>query len=227
MLMRKIEFMEGEFYHVFNRGNNKRPIFNKYFDLNRFLLSIQHFNNTDPIGSIYENLFRNKELGGSTSKLDIKSEKLVDIVAYCLNPNHFHFILKQVSINGIQKFMHRLGTGYTMYFNEKYKNSGSLFQGRYKAIHVNSNEYLLHLSAYINLNFEAHYRSESTRKSNLSQSSWEEYTSNKKDSDGLCNKNIILSQFKNMEDYKQFAKDSLEIIKQRKDLQELVLEDIS
>src|SRR3989344_7211266 len=144
--MRKIEFVESEFYHVYNRGNNKRVIFNKPFDLDRFLTSIEYFNNVESIGSIYEeSLFRDKKLGGSTSKLGLGSEKLVDIVAYCLNPNHFHFILKQLSVDGIQKFMHRLGTGYTMYFNEKYKNSGSLFQGRYQAIHVNSNEYLLHL----------------------------------------------------------------------------------
>ena len=221
--MRKIKFAEGEFYHVFNRGNNKRSIFNKYFDLDRFLLSIQHFNNVDPIGSIHENLFRNKELGGSTSKLDSKSKNLVDIVAYCLNPNHFHFILKQLSVDGIKKFMHRLGTGYTMYFNEKYKGSGSLFQGRYKAIHIDSNEYLLHLSAYVNLNFEAHQRSESKYKSSLSRSSWEEYLNNKKGGVCLCNKSIILSQFKNAEDYKRFAKDSLETIKKRKDLQKLIL----
>ena len=218
--MRKTEFSEGEFYHVYNRGNNKRPIFNAHFDLDRFLLCIQHFNGEAPIGSIYQNSFKNRlPLGGSTSKSGI-----VEVVAYCLNPNHFHLILKQLAPNGIQKFMHKLGTGYTMYFNDKYKSSGALFQGRYKAIHVDSNEYLLHLSAYVNLNSEAHQNGKRDIKSMLSRSSWSEYVSKQ---NHLCNKDIVLAQFKGIRDYERFAKDSLGSIKHLKDSQRFVLESLN
>jgi len=79
-----------------------------------------------------------------------KVDKLVDVVCYCLNSNHYHMILKQKSNDGIKKFMHKLGTSYTMYFNKKLKRSGSLFQGKFKSIHIDSNEYLLYLSAYVN-----------------------------------------------------------------------------
>ncbi|MEK7154047.1 MAG: transposase, partial [Patescibacteria group bacterium] len=150
--MRSITFETDEFYHVFNRGNNKRPIFLDEFDLLRFLQSMREFNTVEPIGSIYENFFRKKELGDSI----FKQQKLVDLVCYCLNPNHFHLTVKQLVDDGVRRFMHRVGTGFTKYFNQKYKTSGALFQGRYKALHVDSNEYLLHLSAYVNLNNRVH-----------------------------------------------------------------------
>jgi len=67
-------------------------------------------------------------------------------------PNHFHLILTPLVENGIQKFMRKVGTGYAMYFNEKYKRSGSLFENRYKAILINSDSYFLHLTRYIHLN---------------------------------------------------------------------------
>lgn len=153
--MRKVPFINGEFYHIYNRGVDKRDIFSNQYDLDRFFQSMDNFNIVEPIGSIYEHSFQNQkkspQLGSSTPKL-----KLVNFVCYCLNPNHYHFILEQVSDKGIEKFMQRIGTGYTNYFNEKNKRSGSLFQGRFKASHVASNEYLLHLSAYVNLNDKVH-----------------------------------------------------------------------
>jgi len=77
---------------------------------------------------------------------------LVEIIVYCLNPNHYHIILRQVSEGGVSKFMLKLSSGYSSYFNKKNKRSGSLFQGRFKAVHIDSNEYLLYLSAYVNKN---------------------------------------------------------------------------
>lgn len=206
--MRKLEFITEEYYHIFNRGNNKRGIFFDKFDLSRFYLSMQEFNSENPIGSIYENRFNNTKSN--------QDSKLVEFICYCLNPNHYHFLVKQTVDDGVIKFMHRLGTGYTKYFNQKYDNSGSLFQGTYKAKHVNSNEYLLHLSAYINLNPEAHQLG-----SLASKSSWKEYTD--PSSDKLCDTKIILSQFKNISEYKKFAQESLEIINKQKELQKQLL----
>ena len=82
----------------------------------------------------------------------VQREILVDIHSFCLMPNHFHLILQQRAEGGITKFMRKLGTGYTMYFNEKYQRIGVLFQGKFKAIPITSDEYLLHLSRYIHLN---------------------------------------------------------------------------
>ncbi len=180
---------------------------------------MQEFNVVDPIGSIYESSFRKKnsknqqkkQLGGLTSKL--LNNKLVEFVAYCINPNHYHFLVRQISEKGIEKFMHRLATGYTMYFNEKERRAGSLFQGTFKSILVTSNEYLLHLSAYINLNDRVHKLKKQTP--NLVKSSWEEYTD--KEALGICEKSIILEQFKNTHEYKNFVLSSLETIQKRKE----------
>ena len=150
--MRKFKFTNGEFYHVYNRGVDKRAVFMNHYDFDRFLQCMQEFNSIKPIGSIFENSFRNRTLSNPIAKC----AKLVDVVCYCLNINHYHMILRQRLNNGISEFMRRIGTGFTQHFNFKQKRTGALFQGKFKAKHINSNEYLLHLSAYINLNNEVH-----------------------------------------------------------------------
>lgn len=207
-----MSFAVGEYYHVYNRGVDKRIIFEDDYDMRRFYEGLLEFNVPEPIGSLYELSFA-KKLGSLASKPG--EEKLVSIVAHCASPNHFHLLLRQEAENGIEKLMHRVGTGYTKYFNNKYKRSGSLFQGVYKAIHVDSNEYILHLSAYINLNDCVHQLGSSASKLVRSRSSWVEYTG--KDNRGICKKDIILDQFEDIDDYKKFALSSLDSIKERKD----------
>lgn len=169
---------------------------------------MDEFNTLDLIGSIYAHSFR---LRSSTPK----KKKLVEFVCFCLNPNHYHFLLKQVADKGIEKFMHRLSTGYTNYFNLKHKRNGALFQGRYKAIHINTNEQLLHVSAYVNLNFQVHklLRS-STHKLNLS--SLNEYVGESKVN--FCQKDDILGQFKNKKEYENFIERALKGILERKEM---------
>lgn len=208
--MRKISFANDEFYHVYNRGTDKRTIFLDDQDFNRFLQSMIEFNVSDPIGSLYQNSFRKKQLRGLASKpgeIAIHDKKLVDIIAYCLNPNHFHLLVRQVSENGMEKFMQRLGTGYTMFFNHKYERSGTLFQGTFKAIHVESNEYLLHVSAYVNLNYRVHQLRGSASQY---RASWEEYVaSGMKKVRGICHTEPVLGQFQKKSDYIEFAEHSL------------------
>ena len=124
----------------------------------------------------------------------------MEFIAYCLNPNHYHFILTPLVEKGIEKFMQRIGTGYTMYFNEKNKRSGSLFQGKFKSKHINSNEYLLQASAYVNLN---NYDKNGVIKKSLNASSWIEYAQST--NFNFCEKSIILGQFKSKKEYEKFA----------------------
>lgn len=223
--MRKAIFAEGEFYHIYNRGTEKRTIFLDEQDFMRFLQSVEEFNTINPVGGIFQNSFLKKQLRGSTSKLNEtmkQGEKLVNIVAYCLNLNHYHLILQQVSKKGIEKFMQRLGTGYTMYFNNKNERSGALFQGRFKAVYIDSNVYLLHVSAYVNLNDQVHQLRGST-----SKSSWIEYTK-KNNKEGICEKEAVLGQFRNRKEYEKFALSSFQGImekkKLRKEMETLLLE---
>ncbi len=229
--MRKVPFISGEFYHIYNRGVDKRLIFHDQDDLNRFFQSMDEFNAVEPIGSIYENSFVKDKFGNEASKLN--KDKLVNIIVYCLNSNHFHLILEQVVDGGISNFMKRLGGGYTKYFNEKEKRSGSLFQGVFKAVHIDSNEYLLYVSAYINLNDRVHQLGNEASKlaSKLvkSKSSWSEYVE-KDFSEFFCKKDIILDQFKNKKEYEKFARNTLESIIARKieikDMNEYLIESL-
>ena len=196
--MRNLKLVVGEFYHVYNRGVDKKVVFPQEKDFDRFLESMELFNIKERVG----NLERQKD------KSVKEKEKLVNFVAYCVNSNHFHFIITPLIENGVGKFMHKLCMGYSKYFNAKYHMSGTLFQGKFKAVHIDTDEYLLHLSAYVNLNDKAH------RQVGASRSSWNEYSQNKVG--GLCKKDIILERFKTKDRYVKFAKETLKDIIQRK-----------
>lgn len=195
MAIRKHTFVIGEYYHVYNRGVDKRNIFLDSYDLQRFLQSLKDFNTLEPIGSIYALSFQKEKLSSRTTKL------LVSIIAYCVNPNHFHLILTPLTEKGIEKFMQRIG-GYTRYFNEKHKRNGALFQSKFKSKHILDNKYLLHLSAYVNMNNRNSLGSPATK---LSKSSLEEYFEDEK---GICITDIVLDQFRNKKEYKKFALES-------------------
>ncbi|OHB18098.1 MAG: hypothetical protein A2749_02310 [Parcubacteria group bacterium RIFCSPHIGHO2_01_FULL_45_26] len=207
--MRNIKLVTGEYYHVYNRGVDHRQIVSDNEDSRRFMLGLDFFNTTRPIGSIYEY---------SLLKERPTKSPLVNIIAYCLNPNHFHLILEQLEDNGISIFLKSLTGGYTKYFNNKNKRTGSLLQGTFKAKHVNDNDYLVHLSAYVNLNDKLHQLGNLVSK--LVRSSFGEYTVDAKLA--LCKKEIILDQFKDKADYKKYCDSVLpDMIAKRADYKEL------
>src|SRR3989344_4482943 len=111
--MRKQPLVTGEYYHIYNRGVDKRDIFASKKDLDRFIESICEFNRVEVIVSL-ANLRKTNEIAPKA----LSENPLVAIVAYCLNPNHFHFVLKQLVDGGIAKFMQKLQAGYTSYFNK-------------------------------------------------------------------------------------------------------------
>lgn len=145
----------GGYYHIYNRGVDKRNIFNEDRDRWRFLQALALFNSNKNNARILWNL-ENKNKGANMKTLkefllNKDSQPLVRIIADCLMDNHYHLLLKEVAESGIAKFMQKLGTGYTMYFNKKYDRSGSLFQGRYKSVKVDNDLYLQYLLVYINV----------------------------------------------------------------------------
>lgn len=129
-------------YHVYNRGVEKRTVFNDTQDYGVFLnrLKIMLIDRTELPPS---------ELPRQPIKSFFGD---VELLAYCLMPNHFHLLLHQNTDDGIAEFMRTLSTSYTMYFNKRNQRDGSLFQGRYKAKLVNDDAYRLHISRYIHLN---------------------------------------------------------------------------
>lgn len=149
IMLRKVDFAPDCYYHIYNRGTDKRNIFLKNSDYLRFIVLLYICNNTEPV-RIKDLLSRGRSLGDI---LEIKREKtLVDIGVYCLIPNHFHLLVREKQDNGISVFLKKLSTGYAMYVNKKNERSGNLFQGRFKAELADKDEYLKYLFAYIHLN---------------------------------------------------------------------------
>ena len=169
--MRKDPLITNQYYHIYNRGVDKRDIFTDNKDLDRFVLSAKEFNEVKPIGSIKERLIELKESSGVQHP-----QRLVSIVCYCFNPNHFHFILKQEVDGGISEFFKRLLGGYTNYFNLVHKRNGALFQGRFKSNLIDDNAYFLKIRPYAHLNYLIHNISE--EKMHLVLSSEKEYDTN-------------------------------------------------
>ena len=149
---RREPLLAGETYHIFNRGAHKQPIFLDEVDYRRFQVLLYLANQVCAVdagnilakyqGPSLVNLFR----------LEERDERLVDVYAYSLMPNHFHIVLRQIGDFGISLFMRKLCTGYSMYFNLKHDHSGTLFQGRFKSNHINSDPYFKWLFAYVHLN---------------------------------------------------------------------------
>lgn len=146
-------YVENGFYHVYNRGVDKREIFLDDLDYRVFLHLLKFYLSPQDISS--QNQHPLTEVTGIIPVRlhlfqTLPSE--LDLLVYCLMPNHFHLLLKQITINGITKLLRRITITYAMYFNKRYKRVGHLFQGIYKAALIDNDPYLLHLSRYIHLN---------------------------------------------------------------------------
>lgn len=145
--MRKTSFIENGFYHVYNRGVEKREIFLDEKDYQSFIGILKTYLGPD--------IERDKNILQGRALERIKKHSLaseISLVAYCLMPNHFHLLLQQRTDSAITNFMRRVLTAYSMYFNRRYDRVGSLFQGRFQAKEVTNDDYLLHLTRYIHRN---------------------------------------------------------------------------
>ncbi len=211
-MKRRETIIKGEYYHVFNRAIEKRSIFLKKGDYERFINSLTLFNTDKPSWLVNDIL----EAGAGFFPTEV--ERLVGLVAYCVNPNHFHLLLKENQENGVATFMKKVCTGYAMYFNKKNERSGILFQGRFKSVHIDSNDLLLYISAYVNCNSEIH-NFEKAR--DYQWCSFPEYLDNLK---GVCQKGIVLDQFANTINYGNFCYDKVVGMKKKKELENEIFE---
>ena len=214
--MRKTKFENDEYYHIYNRGVDKREIFSDRNDYIMLLESLNFFNDIETIGSIYELSFAKKKddknLGaGIPIGSPAPKSPLVEIIAYSLLPNHFHLLLKQNVENGISKFMHKIG-GYTLFYNKKRKRSGALFQGSFCSVHIDSEHYRDYISGYINGNSEIH---KIEKADEYTWSSYKDYLG--KRNGELSKKQIILENFDTAEEYKAFVD---EVIKNASNIKE-------
>ncbi len=216
MSIRRQPLITGQYYHVYNRGVDKRDIFTDKHDIYRFIESIKEFNREEKIISL-ANLRKSKQ----NSQIEVKplsgedsKNELVEIIGYCINPNHFHFILKQVSDNGISLFMQKLLGGYTYYFNVKNTRSGSLFQGTFKSQIITGQNYFNKLIGYVNKNYLIHSIPEN--KSELVFSGDFEYENKKFNIISKKEGGNILEVFGGVNKFKKYCDEIVSIIREER-----------
>jgi putative transposase len=149
MIQRFSASISGEYYHIYNRGTDKRIIFKTPSEFGRFELLLKRASSPH-LPAI------DRDMHGSKDFLDLWSDTvtspLISIGAWCLMPNHFHLLVRENTEDGIAKFMQKLCTAYSMYYNSKHSRTGTLFEGRYKIKHIDTDTYMHWLYAYIHLN---------------------------------------------------------------------------
>lgn len=207
MPARIIPLVTNEIYHVLNRGTGSIPIFKSQYDYQKLIELLFYYQNSEiPIRySKFVTLPLNQREQILSGLLKNK-EFLVEIIAYCLMPTHFHLLLRQLMENGIEKFSRKISDSYAHYFNLKTERKGGLFEGRFQATRITSDQQLLHVSRYIHLNpYSSFLVKNIADLEKYPYSSFPEYINNVSVSN--CQKEIVLNQFKKPEDYKEFVYD--------------------
>lgn len=212
MPSRIIPFVNDQIYHIYNRGSEKRVICESTKDYKRFLKTIRYYQLEGPKPKFSH--FSQYQ----TFKPEL-AKKIVDIIAFCIMPNHFHLILKQLKKGGITEFVSKLSNSYTKYYNIKYNRVGPLFQGEFKVVLVESDEQLIHLSRYIHLNPLVSYFVKDLDK--YEWSSYGEYTG---PDIGICSKEQVLGFFKSSKDYQQFVLDQADYAQQLENIKHKIIE---
>lgn len=137
-----------ELYHALNRGVEKRALFLNDKDRMRFVHDLYEFNDITPAPEFVKCWdFVNPDIHMRKPR-----KCIVEIHGWCIMENHYHLLLSELIDGGISLFLRKLNVGYANYFNEKYKRSGTLFQGRTKRILIDSDAHFLHILHYIHLN---------------------------------------------------------------------------
>lgn len=241
LLMRNIQFSPGYFYHIYNRGTDQRDIFLSDADRWRFLQGLFLFNDEKTVANLLFQLEKEKKalnfniIREFLAKENYERKPLVKIFLDCLKPNHFHLLLEEISNGGISRFMHKIGAGYTCYFNRKYQRSGHLFQGAFRAVKVENDDQFRYLAAYINVinpvqEIESGIKNEGVSDIGKALKFAEEYPwSTHREYLGLresiiIDKNAVETMFSSPQDYQKFISDILEGKKKLGAINNLILD---
>lgn len=222
---RKIPLVTGEIYHVLNRGVASQPTFIDWRDYKRAREAMIYYQNLRPPQRYSLFLVQAKKKREEIlAKLREKGEIWAEIIAYCFMPNHFHFLLKQTSDEGISKFLSLVQNSYTRYFNKRRRREGPLFKGKFQAVRVETDEQLWHLSRYIHLNPYSSYVVKTLKElANYPYSSFPEYLGESKNN--YCQKEVVLDNFASKEAYKKFVFDQADYQRTLEAAKHLWLED--
>jgi putative transposase len=218
----RIPLVNNEFYHIYNRGVARMPTFLSKSDYERGMLTLSYY----PFTNLPMKLSRFKELGADErlrllSEVQSKHSKCVEIISFVLMPNHFHFILKQATDQGISTFVSQFTNSYTRYFNTKYERVGPLFQGLFKAVHIESDEQLIHTSRYVHINPTTAYI---IKVEQLAFYQWSSYPMFLNGTHSFINPQPILDHFPSRKAYENFVNDQVDYSRELKNIKHLTLE---
>ncbi len=222
MPLRKIPIVAGEIYHVFNRSVARQPIFLSSSDYRRAVECMKFYlhDNLPLRFSHYNRLPKEqKDLMDKTIK---NSSRLIEILSFCLMPNHVHFLLRGLTEKGIIQFMSNFQNSYAKYFNLKTNRSGTLFQAMFKAVRIETGEQLMHVNRYIHLNPFTSYIVSNI--ADLEKYPWSSCPDYLDPSPSFINKEFVLSFFKDIPSYKQFIADQADYQRRLDEIKHLVLE---
>lgn len=224
MPARRVPLVTDQIYHVLNRSIDGRPIFVNKRDTSRALLALQFYRYKDvPLRLSYFLTLRKEIREELLRRLEKESKLLVEITCFCLMPNHFHLLLKQISDEGISKFLSQFQNSFTRYFNTKNNRTGHLFQGQFKAVRVENDEQLLHLSRYIHLNpYSSHVVKEAKDLENYAWSSLPEYL---EEEEGICRRGLVAAHFRTSSKYQEFVFDRADYQRTLEGIKHLSLEE--
>lgn len=211
--MRNLKISPDEHYHIFNRGINKQVIFHNHDDYSRFLFLIFYFQMEARVTHVSREVkeFKKFCVGQSsalaTSADQVTGRRLVEIVAFCVMPNHFHLMVRELEEGGMATYMQRVLTAYSKYYNTKYERTGHVFQGPYRAVHIEDDIQTKHLSAYIHRN-PRELQKWFGKETKYPWSSYQDFIGINRWGDFIT-PGIILGEFKDKKHYKRFVESSL------------------
>lgn len=222
MAARRIPLVNGGYYHIFNRGVAKQPIFFNKRDYQQAVLGLSYYHFVDPPVRLsrFKQLSREQKEAILFSLINT-SDALVKIISFCLMPNHFHLLLQQVKDNGITIFLSRFTNSYTKYQNIKADRVGPLLSGSFKSVYIEDDNQLIHLSRYIHLN---PFVSRVAREGELLSYPWSSLPDYLAGRSTLVDLEPVMNFFKSSDDYKTFVIDQIDYSKKLEEIKHLILE---
>lgn len=218
---RSLPLVNDQVYHIFNRGIDHRPTFHQKKDFQRALAVMQFYKfASPPIRFSYFLETSLKEQEELMTNLVNRNNKLVEIIAFCFMPNHFHFLIKQQINGGISKFLSNFQNSYTRFHNVKYKRLGPLFLNQFKAVRIETEEQLVHITRYIHLNPYTSFVVKTLEDNEqYPWSSLKEYLSQNQ---LTCNSSEVISFFSSPTQYSTFVREQADYQRRLKEIEHLL-----
>lgn len=216
---RLVPLVTNEIYHVFNRGIDRRPTFTTKREYERALTCLKFYIHARPPLRLSKFLRLEEERRNELRINLLQGQKLVRLLSLCLMPNHFHLLLEQATDGGISKFLSNFQNSYTRYYNVRHNRDGSLFLDQFKAVRIESEEQLIHVSRYIHINPYTSFVVKNYQ--DLVTYPWSSLSNYLNNDPGLVETGVVMAHFANPSAYKRFVLDQANYQRTLKEIENL------